>query len=193
MKISNYGVELISLTESDLELVRTWRNQADVAESMFYQEEISPEMQQNWFNSLDESSLYLVIEKEGVKIGVINVKDINWRTRVGEAGIFIGDSKYRHSTVPLQAVFALMDAFFFEFNFAKLNAQVRRENDDAIDFNIQLGYRVDSKVGDRVQLSVVTNLYESARTKFIPVLEKFIESKPKIEMNNEEKSQFFKY
>ena len=40
MKISNYGLELISLTESDLEMVRNWRNQPDVTEFMFFQEEI---------------------------------------------------------------------------------------------------------------------------------------------------------
>ncbi len=191
MKISNYGVELLSITESDLEMVRNWRNQSDVADFMFFQEGISPEMQQKWFNSLDESSIYLIIQQEGVKIGVINVKDINWRTRTGEAGIYIGDSSYRNSAVPMQAVFAMMDAFFFEFNFAKLKATVRQENEDGIDFNVQLGYRVDSKDNERVKLYIFKNLYEDARTKFIPVLEKLTVSKPKITLNDEEKNCIF--
>lgn len=187
MKISNYGVELLSITESDLELVRNWRNQADVSDFMFFQEGISPEMQQKWFDSLDESSIYLMIQQEGVKIGVINLKEINWRTRVGEAGIFIGDSNYRNSAVAMQAVFAMMDAFFFEFNFTKLKAMVREDNDDGIDFNIQLGYRVDSKDNERVKLYIFKDLYEDARTKFLPVLGKMTTSKPKIELNSDEK------
>ena len=191
MKISNYGVELISITESDLELVRTWRNQADVADFMFFQEGISPEMQQKWFDSLDEASIYLMIQQDGVKIGVINVKEINWRTRVGEAGIYIGDSNYRNSAVPMQAVFAMMDAFFFEFNFEKLKATVRQDNDDGIDFNVQLGYRVDSKDNERVQLYIFKYLYEDARTKFLPVLNKLTTTKPKIELSTEEKDQIF--
>lgn len=191
MKISNYGVELISLTESDLELVRTWRNQPDVSDFMFFQEGISPEMQQKWFDSLDESSIYLMIEQEGVKIGVINVKDINWRTRVGEAGIFIGDSNYRNSAIPMQAIFAMMDAFFFEFNFTKLRAMVREDNDDGIDFNVQLGYRIDSKDNERVQLYIFKNLYEDARIKFLPVLEKMTTSKPKVTLSEIERDLIY--
>ncbi|MCJ8288253.1 MAG: GNAT family N-acetyltransferase [Crocinitomicaceae bacterium] len=191
MKISNYGLELISLTESDLEMVRNWRNQPDVTEFMFFQEEISPEKQQKWFNSLDESALYLMIQKDGEKIGVINVKDINWRTRTGEAGIFIGDSNYRNSAVPMQAVFAMMDAFFFEFSFAKLKATVKQDNDDGIDFNLQLGYRIESKDNERVQLYIFKNLYQDARTKFLPVLGKFTTSKAKIELSADEKDRFW--
>ncbi len=188
MKISNYGLELISMTESDLEMVRNWRNQPDVAEQMFFQEEVSEEMQQKWFNSLDDTSVYLIIQKDGEKIGVINLKQINWRTRVGEAGIFIGDSAYRNSAAPIQAVFAMMDAFFFEFNFTKLRATVRQDNADGIDFNLQLGYRVESKDNERVHLYIFKNLYESARTKFLPVLNKMAPSKPKIEMSGDEKN-----
>lgn len=191
MKISNYGIELISITEADLEMVCDWRNQADVSDFMFFQEGISPKMQKEWFDSLDESSLYMMIQKDGEKIGVINVKEINWRMRTGEAGIFIGDSKYRNSAVPMQAVFAMMDALFFEFSFTKLKATVRQDNEDGIDFNLQLGYRVDSKDNERVQLYILKNLYHDARKKFIPVLKKFIESKPKIEMSTDERSRFW--
>lgn len=187
MKISNYGLELISITQSDLEIVRNWRNQPDVSEFMFFQEAISPEMQLKWFNSLGDSSLYFLIHKEGEKIGVVNVKDINWRTRVGEAGIYIGDSTYRNSAVPMQAVFAMMDAFFFEFNFTKLKATVKQGNEDGIDFNLQLGYRIESKDNERVKLYISKSLYQAARTKFIPVLEKFTTSKPKIELSQAER------
>lgn len=191
MKISNYGVELISMTESDLDMVRDWRNQPDVSNFMFFQEGISSEMQQKWFESLDESSLYLIIQAENEKIGVINVKDINWRMRTGEAGIFIGNSSYRNSAVPMQAVFALMDAFFFEFSFAKLKATVKQGNEDGIDFNVQLGYRVESKDNEKVQLYILKNLYQDARKKFLPVLNKLTTSKPKIKMTSEEKDLFW--
>ena len=89
MYISNYGIELTSMTEADLEMVRGWRNQSNVSSYMFFQEEISEERQKEWFASLSEKDVYLMIVNQGKKIGVINVKDINWRT-----------VSYTHLTLP---------------------------------------------------------------------------------------------
>jgi len=190
MRISNYGIELISMTESDLEMVRAWRNQPDVSDYMFYQEEITEEDQKKWFDSLTLSDAYLMIVTEGKKIGVINVKDIDWWNRTGEAGVFIGDQEYRNSPIAMQAVFALMDAFFFEFRFKALKATVRIDNENAIDFNEQLGYKILSKSGDKLNMEVYRSPYTEARTKFTIVLEKFCAGEPRTELTMAERACF---
>lgn len=192
MRISNYGIELQSMTESDLEMVRIWRNRSDISEFMFFQEEITPERQHAWFQSLNtKKDVYLMIMHHGEKIGVINVKNINWWKRSGEAGIFIGDPAFRNTPVSMQAIFALMDAFFFDFRFKSLTATVKSNNENAIDFNQQLGYKIMSEVGDRINMEVFRSPYTEARTKFTIVLEKLSISEPTAELSKEEKRVFF--
>lgn len=190
MHISNYGIELISITESDLALVREWRNSPDVSDYMFFQTEITPEKQLEWFHTLDETSVYLMIVYKGEKIGVINVKNINWSKRTGEAGIFIGDKRYHNSPVSMQAIFAMMDAFIISFRFIILKAIVKKSNVKAIDFNKQLGYEIQYEDDDKVNMEVNLRLYSESRKKFTIVLKKLSVSEPKIELTNEEKKCF---
>lgn len=190
MYISNYGIELTSMTEADLEMVRAWRNQSNVSSYMFFQEEISEERQKEWFASLNEKDVYLMIVNQGKKIGVINVKDINWRKRRGEAGIFIGEEEFRNSPIAMQAIFALMDAFFYEFRFKALKATVKRSNENAIDFNQQLGYKVLSETEDKLNMEVYRSPYTEARTKFTIVLSKYCVSEPSVQLTETEAPYF---
>jgi RimJ/RimL family protein N-acetyltransferase len=190
MRISNYGIELVSMTDSDLEMVRKWRNLPEVSDYMFFQKEISEQSQKEWFDSLNASDVYLMIISEGKKIGVINVKNIDWWSRTGEAGIFIGDQNYRNSPLAMQAIFAMMDAFFYEFRFKALKATVRSDNENAIDFNEQLGYKILSESEDRVHMEVYRSPYTEARTKFTIVLEKYCLAEPKTELTEVESSYF---
>lgn len=190
MRISNYGIELISMTEEDLDMVRVWRNRPDVSEFMFFQTEITPEKQLDWFKSLDNTAVYLMIVHKGDKIGVINVKNIDWYKRSGEAGIFVGEHNYRNSPISMQAIFALMDAFFFDFKFKSLKATVKSSNENAIDFNERLGYEIESEVDERVNMEVFLPLYSESRTKFTIILEKYCLTPAKIELTEAEKPYF---
>ncbi len=109
MQIKKFGISLESLSLSDLELVRNWRNSDQVRPFMHYQEVISSEMQRLWFNGMDPlRNLYFIISKDQIKTGLIHLKDIDWSSNIAEAGIFIGG----------------MDGIEVEFNlFRKLQPQ----------------------------------------------------------------------
>lgn len=190
MRISNYGVDLISMTESDLELVRTWRNQADVAAYMFVTNEISTEEHRNWFQSLSTNDVYLIIQVKGKPIGVINVKQIDWNERTGEAGIFIGEQSFRNSPIAMQAIFALMDAFFLDFQFKTLKATVKNTNERAIAFNQELGYHIVSENGNQINMLVSRDQYILAKSKFDSVLRKTCTSSPQIDLSEFEQALF---
>lgn len=190
MRISNYGVDLISMTESDLELVRTWRNQADVASYMFVTTEITTEEHRNWFKSLSTNDVYLIIQVKGKPIGVINVKQIDWNERTGEAGIFIGEQSFRNSPIAMQAIFALMDAFFLDFQFKTLKATVKSTNANAIDFNQDLGYHVVAENGEQINMLVTQEQYLLAKTRFDVVLRKTCTSSPQIDLSEFEQTLF---
>jgi hypothetical protein len=51
LSLKQFDVELHRLQEEDLELVRSWRNEAYISNQMIYRAFISEEMQRNWFQT----------------------------------------------------------------------------------------------------------------------------------------------
>lgn len=143
MKYTKFGVTIIRLREEDIELVRQWRNSPQVTERMEYREYITPEMQKTWFTSVSNlNNFYFVIQYQGEKIGVINVKDIDWNIRHLEAGIFIPDEKYWGTFVPSIVSIMLTQMFFRIFGWDHYYAHILKNNHRAIQYNKSLGYEL---------------------------------------------------
>ncbi len=141
MRLSKYGIVLESLTFEDIDLVRNWRNSDHVRLTMSYQQYIDAEAQKQWFQSLDkQSNIYLLIKEVDAKIGLINLKNINWELGSAEAGIFIGEKEYLNSLAPLLATISIMEYAFEELKLNKLRAKISRTNFKAIFFNEGIGY-----------------------------------------------------
>ena len=191
MILRKYGVELHSLTEDDLELIRSWRNDDFVRERMLFQEEISSTDQKTWFAKLDDSMIYLLIVYREAQIGLINVRNINWEERSGEAGILIGDEDYRNSYVPMLAVYCLMDVFFNECQFTQLTARVRKDNENALNFNQDLGYLIQKEYSDHYLLSVSPEDYQKKKMLLKNVLAKFDSEENKNTFSQLESSYLF--
>ena len=141
MQIKKYGVVLERLELADIELVREWRNSDLVRPFMHYQGVISSQMQINWFNSLNPSTnLYFIIIKDGIKIGLINLKDIKHNLKTAEAGIFIGVGDFLNTNIPVLATIALMEFAFEILGLESLKAKMATANTKVIEFNRNLGY-----------------------------------------------------
>jgi RimJ/RimL family protein N-acetyltransferase len=172
MILRKYGIELHSVTINELELIRKWRNEDFVRERMFFQNEISFEDQQEWFVQLDKTMIYLCIQYQNEYIGLINMKNIDWENGTGEAGVFIGVKRFLNSYIPMLAVLCLMDTFFEDFKFSKITARVRVDNPKALDFNKELGYKIDEIDNDTIKLSVVYPSYYKCKSKLNHFLSK---------------------
>lgn len=141
MQIKKYGIVLERMQEADCELVRTWRNSEHVRLNMHYQGLITADMQQTWFSNLEKSkNLYFIICTNGVKVGLVNLKDIHPNLKTAEAGIFIGDKNYLRSMVPVLATVVIMELAFQNLGLNLLRAKMSATNDKVIEFNKRLGY-----------------------------------------------------
>ena len=139
--IDRYGIKLKRLTYDKIELVRRWRNDPKISQYMEYREEITPEMQEKWFQRIDnDNNFYFLIEIDNKEIGLINVRDIDYKKRQGEPGIFIWDDDYLNSTVSFQACLCLNDFCFETLELKKLVIHVLSDNKRAIKFNHAFGY-----------------------------------------------------
>lgn len=142
--IEQYGVKLKRLAEEDIELVRRWRNQSEVANYMEYRKHITAEAQKEWFKTVNNKfNYYFVIEFEGKKVGVINAKNYSPDLGFGEGGIFIGDKNYIHSFAAVFATLCLLNFFFITLKLCeKSRARILRTNKKAIHYNRLIGYKM---------------------------------------------------
>lgn len=139
--ILGYGVTLRRLTEDKIEMVRRWRNDPKIRQYMEFQEEITPEMQKEWFKKIDnENNLFYIVEHNNIEIGLINIKNIN--NGEGEGGIFIWDDRYLNSDISFRAHLALFDYYFSFPNYNSLISHVLNNNRRAKRFTQFLGFHI---------------------------------------------------
>ena len=141
MKLSKYGITLSRLREEDIDLVRQWRNAPLISQFMEYREKISPEMQQEWFSSVNNfNNFYFIIEYKNKKIGLINSSKIEWDTVSSEGGIFLWDEQYYETFVPVWASLCLLETTYFVLGAGNSFIKTLRDNERAKKLNIHLGY-----------------------------------------------------
>lgn len=141
MIFSRYGITFHFLKEEDLELVRKWRNDPVVSGNHEFRDQITPEMQRDWFKSIRNiNNLYLVIEFEGQKIGVINLKNIDWDARTGEGGVFFPDPKFHQTPLPAIISYVTTEIMFVVLELNVAYAHVLKQNKSTQEFIKMLGY-----------------------------------------------------
>ncbi len=143
MKISKYGVSLVRLMEEDIELVRQWRNTDEIRKYMSFQAYITPDMQKKWFETINNpENFYYIIEYKGDKIGLVNDKNIDWKQKTAEGGMFIWDKRYINSIVPLKVSLLVLEMAYIMLGWNKTFIKVRKDNSRAIEYNKALGYEM---------------------------------------------------
>ncbi len=188
MILQKYGVQLDSLQYKDIQMVRSWRNAEFVQKNMLFDKKLTPKMQEDWFARLNESDIYLMIIHQSIQIGIIHVKNIDWKKRKGEAGIFIGNLNYHKSYIPMLAIACLMDSFFYDFSFTELTAKVKKGNKTALDFNYFFGYELVAKGNNFHSLLVSKDLYSKSKMKLSKILKPFEVGNLILDLSSEEKN-----
>lgn len=158
MRLRNYGLTLCRLTQDEIEFVRQKRNSEDVRRYMEFREEITPEMQQQWFDRINNfDNFYYIIEYKGRKIGLINDKNMDWEARTSESGLFFWDQEYIDTFFPILASLVLLDVGFYYLNWNKSFIHVMQDNPKAIEYVHQIGYKLcEDQEGKPNQLYFLT-------------------------------------
>jgi hypothetical protein len=141
MKLKKYGITLERLTKADIELVRQYRNSAEIKKTMQFQEHITPQMQRKWFETINnENNYYFIIIYEGKKIGLINIKNFNCLNSLPESGLFIWDLNYISSPAPLLASILLCEFGYGILLGIETEVKILQSNTRALNYNMSLGY-----------------------------------------------------
>lgn len=150
MIVEQYGLTYSRVTEQDLETLRYWRNQSFIRSTMQFKDYITPLMQKKWFQNINNKyNYYFIIHHNHKKIGLINCKDASANSKVAEGGIFIWDTQYWGTSIPVFASLTMLQAVFDVFQSGEASeATVACDNKVALDFNLKLGYEIKSTTPD---------------------------------------------
>ncbi|WP_421898428.1 GNAT family N-acetyltransferase [Marinoscillum sp.] len=157
-------VVLSRLMKTDLEQVRRWRTSDAIRSRMEYQGNITPEMQQNWFKTINNNHNYFfIIHFHNQAIGLIQLQNINPEDSVAESGLFIGDPSYWGSPIPFAASLPLLDFGINVLGIREITAKVSEDNHQAIDYNKHLGFTIGDSLGAGfLKMSISKDSFSSA-------------------------------
>ncbi len=192
MIVEQYGVKYTRVREEDIELIRYWRNQPFISETMQFKDYITPEMQKKWFEKINNKyNYYFIIEIDNKKIGLINCKDTQPNTRIAEGGIFLWDKDYWGTPIPGFAALTMLQCIFEIFKSGDVSVvTVAKTNARALSFNKRLGYEIteDSKRNDFLKLVLTKETYYQKTIKLKRAAELFCGGKPEINIKAAESS-----
>lgn len=155
MIIRKYNIELVRLTEQDIELVRHHRNSDAIRSKMFFQESISKDAQKEWFSSIDNASnYYFIVIWKGNKIGLIHGTIVSLEQKITTGGVFFWDDEVLLTYVPVCASIIMGDLTFFLLKMKQSTAIVRSDNNRALQFNEKLGYKRINTSNNKVYLQL---------------------------------------
>ncbi|MBL0309867.1 MAG: GNAT family N-acetyltransferase [Bacteroidetes bacterium] len=142
MIIYQYDLVFQRLRQEHIEELRQWRNADKIRSRMEYREYITPEMQQAWFQRVNniEQYLYLIMSHKGKRIGEIHAKEpTNNRC---EAGMFIWDDEYVDTHYPVIASVLMSDLNFYFMQNLFVNCKTLKTNPHAIAYNKNFGFKL---------------------------------------------------
>lgn len=141
MRIDAFGLCLKRVEADDLEMLRGWRNDPKIRNNMFFREEITPDMQYRWFQTIQtQDNYYFIILHRQEPVGLIHLSSINSVDLTAYAGLFIYDDSYLLSDIPARASLAMLHVFLSGRGLREVYAKVRGENTTAHHYNLSLGF-----------------------------------------------------
>ena len=139
--LRGYGVTLEPIKHCDIEMVRCWRNDPRVSKFMHFRDHITREMQEKWFQSINNpNNAYFIIHINNKPVGMTELKKIDHASKTAEGGIFLHDASIHHTLYPYAIVFLRNRFGFMDLNLETLHACILDDNTRAIRFNKSLGY-----------------------------------------------------
>ncbi len=151
-------VNLQLMDASDIEQVREWRNSKEVAEFMLSRTIITKEQQENWYNSIkdDPACIYwIIVMKNGQKIGLASLTKIDRENHHAEPGLYIGIKEQRNSFAGMEAYYLLLNYGFEQLQLDKVYGTVLSNNTTAIKMNTSFGYTKEKTLKDELTIDDV--------------------------------------
>jgi len=151
MNINYENITLTSISESDLELLRTWRNDKQLCKYLRDIGYISKQDQYNWYLKQKEDKDVITLAIHETKelnrlVGSISLYDIKPNNTAEIGRILIGNPNTHNKGIGKNAMKALIDYGFKTYNLKQITLVVHQDNKPAYSIYKSLGF---IKIGER--------------------------------------------
>ena len=145
-------LELVNIKQEDLSLIMNWRMLPEVTKYMYTDPKLTLDTQIAWYNSLEEdkTSKYWIIKMDGIKIGVINLRDIDYINRRCTWGYYIGDTSFRGRGIATLLECNMYDYVFEKLGLNKFWCEVFTFNEKVISIHEKFGSIVEGTLKQHI-------------------------------------------
>ncbi len=143
------NIELREIDESDLELLRRWRNDPSISRWFFSETRISRRMQREWYARYrtNDAEILFMICRDGETLGTIGLCDIVRRHRKAQLGRFlIADPGHRNRGFGKKAVLRLLEYAFCAQGLNRVYLEVFESNAAAVRAYQACGFEVEGEL-----------------------------------------------
>jgi len=146
------ALELNKVNKADLELIMTWRMKPEVTRYMYTDPVLTMETQLKWFYSIqdNDSVRYWIIKFDGVKIGLINICDIDYKNKRCSWAYYIGDTSFRGRGIATLLECNIYDYVFDDLNLNKLCCEVFTSNEKVISIHEKFGSVIEGTLKQHI-------------------------------------------
>ena len=150
-----YQVTLTPIAREHQHVLRQWRNDPEIQQQMFSSNYITEEQQLAWFDRINDCNTqwHWIVSYKGEFIGSTNIKVIEKgqsvvESQTLEAGLYIGDARYKGNVLAFAPTLAMYDFCFENLATKAFKALVKTTNSAAINYNQKLGYKIQGQSPD---------------------------------------------
>jgi len=162
MIVEANGLSFARLRKEDIELVRHWRNSKKINQHMHFKGRITVEMQEKWFESINNfSNYYFILQSGQSKIGLVNFHGVDSDLRNAETGIFIWNDDFLGSGIPVLSLLILLGFGYHFLGLSSVYGYVLGNNIRAINCYKKVGALIHKELDeDRVLMQATKEHYE---------------------------------
>ncbi len=158
--IENDRIFLRKMEYSDTKNIVKWRNTDSVRNNFIYQALFTKESHENWIHTMVETGkvdqLVICLKddncEEGIPVGSVYIRDIDWNHNKAEYGIFIGEESARGKGIGSQTAALMIQYCFEQLKLHRLFLRVFADNKQAIRSYEKAGFVQEAYLKDDVRI-----------------------------------------
>lgn len=130
------SIILTPITYEDTSYIVKWRNNQEVRKNFIFQTTFTNEMHENWMRSYVESGkvvqFIIRVGDEKTPVGSVYLRDLDWKNKKAEFGIFIGETTMQGRGIGREATRLICTFAFEELKLHKVFLRVFADNERAL-------------------------------------------------------------
>jgi len=177
-------INITGIEKEHLSLIKKWRNDPIVYETLFEHELLTMSHQEYWYENLikhNDKRVFMIQNKEELAIGTVGLYQIDWRSKNAEWGFYIGELDYRMGGYAAEAEYRILEYAFEYLNLHRIWCRTYSFNKKVLSLHERFSFKTEGVLRDAIYhngnyediviMSILKNEFIESKDKFLKLLE----------------------